>query len=78
VCVRNILDPLRRNLSPQSVHAADRFTNTVPIDVQLVQRNNRSSVGELLLALLYAMILGPDRLKTTRLLQQNGGLPIFA
>jgi DDE family transposase len=36
------------------------------------QRNNRYSVGELLLAVLYPMILGLERIETTRLLQQNG------
>jgi len=37
-----------------------------------VQRNNRYSVGEILLALLYPMILGLERIETTSLLQPNG------
>jgi hypothetical protein len=59
------------------------FKNAVAMDVRLGQRNNRYSVGELLLALLYPMVLGLERIETTRLLQQNGvfqyltGLPIY-
>ena len=37
---------------------------------RLVQRNNRYSVGEMLLALLYPMILGLERIETTQLLRQ--------
>lgn len=37
------------------------------------QRNNRYTVGQTLLALLYPMILGLERLETTSLLKQNGG-----
>src|SRR5437867_6845130 len=50
---------------------------------RLVQRNNRYSVGEMLLALLYPMILGLERIETTQLLRQNGvfqyltGLPSY-
>lgn len=33
------------------------FKNALAMDVRLVQRNNRYSVGEMLLALLYPMIL---------------------
>jgi hypothetical protein len=36
------------------------------------QRNNRYSIGETLLALLYPMILGLERIETTQLLRQNG------
>jgi hypothetical protein len=51
--------------------------------VGFLQRNNRYSVGEMLLALLYPMILGLGRIETTHLLQQNGvlqyltGLPSY-
>jgi hypothetical protein len=51
--------------------------------VAFVPRNNRYSVGEMLLALLYPMILGLGRIDTTHLLQQNGvlqylpGLPSY-
>jgi hypothetical protein len=39
---------------------------------RLVQRNNRYSVGEMLLALLYPMILGLERIERAQLLRQNG------
>lgn len=51
--------------------------------VQFPQRNNRYSISESLLALLYPLILGLGRLETTRLLQRNGvfqyltGLPVY-
>jgi len=48
------------------------FKNAVAMDVRLVQRNTRYSVGEMLLALLYPMILGLERIETTQLLRQNG------
>lgn len=48
------------------------FKNAVAMEVRLRQRNNRYSVGELLLALLYPMILGLERIDTTALLQPNG------
>jgi hypothetical protein len=48
------------------------FKNAVAMDVRWVQRNNRYSVGEMLLALLYPMILGLERIETTQLLRQNG------
>jgi hypothetical protein len=38
----------------------------------LAQRNSRYSVGEMVLALLYPMILGLERVETTQLLRQNG------
>jgi len=50
---------------------------------RLIQRNNRYSVGETLLALLYPMILGLERNQSTQLLRQNGvfqyltGLPSY-
>ena len=48
------------------------FKNAVAMDVRFIQRNNRYTVGELLLALLYPMILGLERIETTYLLQPNG------
>lgn len=59
------------------------FKNAVATDVRFAQRNNRYSVGELLLAILYPMILGLERIETTYLLQPNGvfrylsGLPTY-
>ena len=59
------------------------FKKAVAMDVRLVQRNNRYSVGELLLAIIYPMILGLERIETTHLLQANGvfqylsGLPHY-
>jgi hypothetical protein len=59
------------------------FKDAVAVRVRLIQRNNRYSVGEMLLALLYPMILGLERLETTQLLRQNGvfqyltGLPSY-
>jgi hypothetical protein len=41
-------------------------------EVRVPQRNNRYSVGEMLLAVLYPMILGLERVETTQLLGQNG------
>ena len=40
--------------------------------VRVAQRNNRYSVGEMCLAVLYPMILGLGRIETTQLLQTNG------
>lgn len=48
------------------------FKSAVAMDVRLIQRNNRYTVGELLLAILYPMILGLERIETTYLLQPNG------
>lgn len=59
------------------------FKNAVATDVRLRQRNNRYTVGELLLAILYPMILGLERIETTALLHANGvfrylsGLPTY-
>lgn len=39
----------------------------------VVQRNNRYSVGEMFLALLYPMMLGLERIDPPKLLRQNGG-----
>ena len=44
----------------------------VATEIRLRQRNNRYSVGELLLAILYPLILGLERIETTHLLQVNG------
>jgi hypothetical protein len=48
------------------------FKNALASDIRLAQRNNRYSVGEMLLALLYPILLGLDRIETTQLLRQNG------
>jgi hypothetical protein len=59
------------------------FKRALGQDLQFAQRNNRYSVGEMLLALLYPMILGLERLETTLLLRHNGvfqylaGLPSY-
>jgi hypothetical protein len=59
------------------------FKDAVARQVGFVQRNHRYSVGEMLLALLYPMLLGLERLETTQLLRQNGvfqyltGLPSY-
>jgi len=51
--------------------------------VRFPQRNTRYSVGEMLLALLYPMLLGLERLESTHLLTRNGvfqqltGLPTY-
>ena len=53
------------------------------MELRIVQRNNRYSVGEMLLALLYPMFLGLERIETTSLLCENGvfqyltGLPSY-
>jgi hypothetical protein len=59
------------------------FRDALARQVRLVQRNNRYTVGEMVLALLYPMILGLERIETTQLLRQNGvfqyltGLPSY-
>ena len=59
------------------------FKRALGQDIQLVQRNHRYSVGEMLLALLYPMVLGLERIETTSLLCENGvfqyltGLPSY-
>ncbi len=59
------------------------FKSAVAMDVRLTQRNNRDTVGELLRAILYPMILGLERIETTQLSQPNGvfrylsGLPTY-
>jgi hypothetical protein len=59
------------------------FKRALGQDIQLVQRNHRYSVGEMLLALLYPMVRGLERIETTSLLCENGvfqyltGLPSY-
>ncbi len=59
------------------------FKRAIAQHIRVRQRNNRYSVGEMLLALLYPMILGLERIESTRLLRQNGvfqyltGLPSY-
>src|SRR3990167_483786 len=59
------------------------FKDAVARHVLVPQRNNRYSAGEMLLALLYPMILGLERIEATHLLRQNGvfqdltGLPSY-
>lgn len=48
------------------------FKHAIAQEVRFRQRNHRYSVGEMLLALLYPMVLGLERIETTQLLQQNG------
>ena len=72
-----------------SVYLLHRFfsrlglKDAMAIGVRLRQRNNRYSVGEMILALIYPMILGLERLETTHLLARNGvfqyltGLPAY-
>jgi hypothetical protein len=42
------------------------------MDVRLVQRSNRYSIGEMLPALLYPLLLGLERMETIQLLQEYG------
>lgn len=59
------------------------FKDSLATQIRVTQRNNRYSVGEMLLALLYPMLLGLERIETTHLLRQNGvfqyltGLPSY-
>ncbi len=59
------------------------FKAAVAKEVAFAQRNNRYTVGELLRAILYPMILGLERIETTARLQANGvfryriGLPTY-
>lgn len=60
-----------------------RLRKLLTREARFLQRNNRYSVGETLLALLYPMILGLERIETAQLLRQNGvfqyltGLPSY-
>lgn len=49
-----------------------RLRKLLTQEVRVPQRNNRYSVGEMLLALLYPMILGLERIETTQLVRQHG------
>lgn len=72
-----------------SVYLLHRFFSrlglkrAIATGVRLSQRNNRYSVGEMILALIYPIILGLERLETTHLLTRNGvfqyltGLPAY-
>jgi hypothetical protein len=51
------------------------FKRAVATDLRMIQRNNRDRVGEMLLALLYPIILGLERIETTQLLRQHGVFP---
>ena len=59
------------------------FKRAIAQHIRVRQRNNRYSIGEMLVALLYPMILGLERIETTQLLRQNGvfqyltGLPSY-
>src|SRR5271165_4615903 len=59
------------------------FKRALGQDLHPAQRNNRYSAGEMLLALLYPMVLGLERIESTQLLRQNGvfqyltGLPSY-
>src|SRR5713101_10124683 len=59
------------------------FKHAIAQDLRLVERNNRYSIGEMVLALLYPMIHALERIETTQLLRQNGvfqyltGLPSY-
>jgi hypothetical protein len=48
------------------------FKDGIVRQLRVTQRNNRDRVGQMLLALLYPMILGLERIETTQLLRQNG------
>ena len=48
------------------------FKRALAQEIRILQRNHRYSAGEMLLALLYPMVLGLERIETTQLLQQNG------
>lgn len=54
-----------------------RLRKLLTQEPRLLQRNNRYSAGEMLLALLYPMILGLERIETTQLLRQNGVFQYF-
>jgi len=57
--------------------------HALAMELRIVRRNNRYSVGEMLLALLYPMFLGLERIEMTSLLRENGvfqylaGLPSY-
>lgn len=57
--------------------------NALATELRMKQRNNQYSVGEMMLALIYPIILGLERIETTHLLTRNGvfqyltGLPAY-
>jgi hypothetical protein len=59
-----------------------RFFQRLPLrerfrrEVYFTQRNNTYTVPEMLLALLYPIILGLERIETTELLQRNEVAPV--
>ena len=59
------------------------FKQAIAHQINVVQRNNRYSVGQMLLALLYPLFLRLERIETFQLLRQNGvfqylaGLPSY-
>ena len=50
--------------------------NAIATEIRFIQRNNRYTVGELLLAILYPIILGLERIETTQLLQTQWCLSV--
>jgi hypothetical protein len=71
------------------VYLLHRFLNRIGLkhalamELRIAQRNNHYSVGEMLLALLYPIFLGLERIEMTSLLCENGvfrylaGLPSY-
>lgn len=60
-----------------------RLRQRLKDEVRFPQRNNTYSIAEMLLALLYPIVLGIERIETTELLRHNGvfqtltGLPTY-
>lgn len=60
-----------------------KLKSRIAHDIRLIQRNHRYSLSDMLLALIYPMMLGLDRIETTYLLRRNGvfqyltGLPAY-
>ncbi len=67
-----------------SVYLLHRFFSRLGLKAALArglrlrQRNNRYSGGEMVLALLYPMVFGVERLETTHLLTRNGAFQYLA
>jgi Transposase DDE domain group 1/Transposase domain (DUF772) len=61
-----------------SVYLIHRFLTKIGLkhaiarQVRVRQRNHRYRIGEMLLAVLYPMILGLERIETAQMLRQNG------
>src|SRR5262245_43370005 len=64
--------PLWRGVSASSFLTRIGLKNAIATEIRFIQRNNRYTVGELLLAILYPIILGLERIETTQLLKHNG------